>query len=833
MQSLPIDALIPEILEGVKDHAQVILTATPGAGKTTRLPPELLKLVKGKIAILEPRRMATVGAASRVSEEKNWKLGEEVGYQVRFESKVSAQTRLIYMTDALLLRRLVDDPELKGFDLIVIDEFHERNLNQDLILGVVKELQELGREIKLMIMSATLDVKRLQRFLPESYHVDVPGKVFPLEVRHSSQPMSLSTDRDFIERVSQATLQLATERSGDILVFLPGVGEINRLQESLDLKRIKREVFPLHGSLSLKDQKAVLKTHDQPRVILATNIAEASVTVPGVDTVIDTGLARVMKTNQNSGFSKLDLSRIAHFNADQRSGRAARQKQGLSLRLWTSHEEVTMEDEMAPECQRVDLSQSILLLAHLGVSEFINFAWFDFPPGILFKLALTSLKTIGALDSDHRLTELGKKLIAYPLPPRWGSLLALSDKLGDGALAARAAALLQDKDILQSRFETHSADDCDLTYRLQLLEDFEKGRKANGLNFRQAEAVLESAGQLERMVRSPKRSPHPEPLKRLLLLSQTDRLCRRRKLSGEFTSRAIMVGGRGVQLAKESQVIQSEFFIALNGIDLPGQADSTISMASGLSKQFVLDQLKDQITVFEDVYFDEQKGQFFTRRIRRYKDLDLDEPSLLPIKPEDLGARFTEALVSRWDWLIKQNEELTDWMARWKFFTGLSPEAQEELNSEVIKSALEQASFGKTKVSEVLSENLVRWLESNLPQTVVKRFYAEAPARFTAGSGHTHKIHYSETEAPFVEVRLQEMFGIASTPKLGAGKAPLIFKLLAPNYRPVQVTSDIASFWKNTYFEVRKELRSRYPKHSWPDDPLAAPPIAKGPRRRD
>jgi ATP-dependent helicase HrpB len=831
---LPIDPLIPEILALLLEKDQVILTATPGAGKTTRLPPELLKTVKGKIAVLEPRRMATVAAAGRVAEEQNWKLGEKVGYQVRFDSRIGKNTRLVFMTDALLLRRLVDDPELKEFDLVVIDEFHERNLNQDLLLGVLKELQELGSGIKLLIMSATLDVNRLQAYLPESAHIDVPGKVFPLEIRNSTQPLKMSTDRDFIDRVADMTASLARERSGDILVFLPGVGEIHRVQEALEQKNLPRDIFPLHGSLSLNEQGNILKIHDRPRVILATNIAEASVTVPGVDTVLDTGLAKIMEVNLQSGFSRLDLSRIAHFNARQRAGRAARQKPGLCVRLWTTHEEITMDEEMAPECQRVDLSQPLLLLSHLGINDFSNFSWFDAPPSALLKMALNSLKTIHAIDEEGRLTVEGKKLMNYPLPPRWGALLNLTETLGHRKLAAQTAALLQDKDIVHGRSESSSHQECDVTYRLGLLEDVEKGRHVGGVNMRQAQTVLESAEQLERLIPRTTVSPTTkssdnEPLRRLLLSSQSDHLCRRRKGS----DRAVMVGGRGVRLAKESQVRESEFFIAVNGVDFPGQPDTTVSIACGLSKQFVLEILKNEISLSEDVYFDETKGQFFARRIRRFKDLDLDEPALTPIRPEDLGERFVEALVSRWPWLVEQNEDLKHWMARWKYFCALDPAFEGQLSKDHISQALNFAAFGKTRVSDVVSEDLVRWLESTMDKNIIKQFHKEVPAKFTAPSGFSHAIHYTDAEGPFVEVRLQEIFGLTTTPRIGFGKTALTFKLLAPNYRPTQVTSDIASFWKNTYFEVRKELRMRYPKHSWPDDPLTAIPVAKGQRRRN
>jgi len=350
-----------------------------------------------------------------------------------------------------------------------------------------------------------------------------------------------------------------------------------------------------------------------------------------------------------------------------------------------------------------------------------------------------------------------------------------------------------------------------------------------GVNQRQAQMVLQTAEQLEGLVKTS--SPtikSADPLRALLLLTQADRLCRRRGNS----DRAIMAGGRGVRLAKESQVQKSEFFIALQGVDLPSQPDTIVSMACGLTKDFVLNTLKERIEVFEDIHFDNEKGQFYKRRVRRFKDLDLDEPSLTPIKPEELGERFVEALEKRWDWIVEQHEGLKSWMSRWRFLTSLKPDLKKDLTEDHIKQTLNMAAFGKTKVADVLEQDLVRWLESVMDPKVIQQLDKEAPEKFSAPTGFHFKIQYSENEDPFVEIRLQEMFGVTATPKLGFGQRPLTFKLLAPNYRPVQVTSDIASFWKNTYFEVKKELRSRYPKHSWPEDPLTAPPVAKGSRRR-
>jgi ATP-dependent helicase HrpB len=826
--ALPIDPQLSEIATTVKNSRNVILTATPGAGKTTRLPPELLSSVTGQILVLEPRRMAAVAAAHRVAEERGWRVGEEVGYQVRFDSRVGPSTRLRFVTDALALRMLVDDPELSGVDLVVIDEFHERNLNQDLLLGCLREMQELGRDVKIMIMSATLDTRKLTAFFGDAVLIDVPGKVFPLEIRHSEESLSLRTDRSFIERVTDTVVFADRETDGDILVFMPGQGEIHRSRDRLLERGVRREIDVLHGSLPLKEQQRVLRGGGGvKRVILSTNVAEASVTVDGVDCVIDTGLAKVMQTNFKTGFSSLELSRIALFNARQRAGRAARQKEGLCLRLWTPHEEVTQAEIPSPECARADLSGSLLLLAFLGVSDFNSFAWLDRPPGPLLSLAEKSLVSLGALDKSFRLTDLGRRLIQFPLPPRWGALLAKGEEMGAGDLAARMCAVLNERDILpDTKNPPTTRLECDLSLRLEMMDDYAAGR-ARGL--RGADQVEAIYNQLRGLLRKNSSGGAAKlagaTLRRLLLHSQLDRLCRRR---GQ-TERAVMMGGRGVLLAAESQVKKSEFFIALQGVDLPGKADTTISMACGIDKETILNVLRDQVRVEEDVWFDEEKEKFFARRGRFIGDLPIDEPSLSPANPDAIAEQLVNILVERWDWLGKKHEGLSGWMSRLDFWAQHDPEAK--LNDEQVRQFVEMAAFNKTSIKEVLESDLVGLLESLLDKNFVREFNAQIPSHFTAVTGFKHKIDYSEKHAAYVDVRLQELFGLNVHPKIAGGKIPITFRLLGPNYRPVQVTSDILSFWNNAYKEVRKELRARYPKHSWPDDPLTARAEAKGRRR--
>ncbi|MGE0527021.1 MAG: ATP-dependent helicase HrpB [Bdellovibrionales bacterium] len=836
---LPIDSLIPDIVAVVRSAANTVLTATPGAGKTTRLPPHLLRTVAGRVVVLEPRRMAAVSACHRVCEEQGWRVGSEAGYQVRFESRITSQTRLVFMTEALLLRQMVENPELKGVDLIVIDEFHERTLNQDLILGLVCELQELGREIKLLLMSATLDLSRLQTFLPNCAVLEVPGQSHPLEVRYLNQNLRLQCDSIFYERITDAVINAHRSTEGDILVFLPGVGEINRTRERLE-GELSRDLVVLHGSLPLSEQQKVLQPPRQSRVILATNVAEASVTVQGVDFVIDSGLAKVMETNPRTGFSQLQIARISQFNARQRAGRAAREKAGVCLRLWSAFEEASQPIEPVPECRREDLSQSLLLLAHFGVSDFSKFSWLEAPPAALIHLAQRFLTALGALDSSHRLTELGHSLLKFPLPPRWGALLALGERRGLGGLSARLAALLSERDILdlgqgQGQGQAHphamtsgpDGSECDLALRLEWLENLERGRRSAHIRQGAARAVLDVARQLERLVAKGETSARSGEIQRLLIHSQRDRICRRRGNS----DRALMVGGRGIRLGPQSQVRKSEFLVALQGVDLPGQADTGITLASGFSKEFLLAELRDEVITREDIYFDGDKDQLFERRQRVLDDLPIEEPVLTPVPPERAMGNLVDVVVERWARIVETHPALQRWMERWNFLCLHEPRHREYLGDAEIRQVAEMSAYGKSRLSDVLAQDLVAYMESVLLPEARKVLREEVPPHFTAPSGIPHAIHYDEGHSAYVEVRLQEMFGLSQTPKILFGRFPLTFRLLGPNFRPVQVTSDLQGFWERGYQEVRKELRARYPKHAWPEDPLTATPQAKGRRR--
>lgn len=859
--NLPIDDFIPAIKEKIKSSGNLVITAAPGAGKTTRLPPALMKVVAKKVIILEPRRMAAIAAAHRIAEEQGWQVGHEVGYQVRFANKTSAETRLIFMTEALLARQMIDDPELSEVDLVILDEFHERSLHVDLALGLLKELQELGREIKILVMSATLEAEKISSYLGNCEIISVPGKLFELEVRYQKNSQLLQTLPSFYEHLFQTLKEAQAQTDKDILIFLPGVGEIDRTKNTLqawsDSKNI--DVIPLHGSLNIEDQRRALQKTSRQRIILSTNIAESSVTLDGVNTVIDSGLAKNMKQDHRTGFSRLELGRISLSSAIQRAGRAARQFPGICYRLWNKMDELSFTKSEIAEIQRVELTESLLFLSAQGVTDFNSFSWFEKPPATALQNASQYLKISGAIDDHNKITSLGKKILHFPLPVRLAKLMLVGMEMGLMELASEMAALLQERDILRKESVSSFLGDnfeCDLAARLEVLHQFRQTKKApKEATFFSLQTVDQSARQIEdiakrlsqKLTETPnqklnssntnsnnKFSTRPNNLgrndilvveKKMLLLTYADRLCRRRGKS----ERALMVGGRGVKLQPESLVKTSEFFVALNGMEGSSDSDTVVSLACGFDKDFILNTFKDQIVKSSDVTFIEEKGQFFKREYRSLYGLPLDEPSLHPASAEEISEKLPMILTEKFDLVLKNNEKLHHWWERLQFL-----EKQESLNlnlEELKLEAFNQATMGESKLQVVMEKELVFFFENVFPSEIVQSLRQEIPERIEVPSGSKIKVLYPLDKNPYLEVRIQEVFGLLETPKVYHGKIPVTLHLLGPNFRPVQVTSSLESFWKNAYPEVRKELRIKYPKHQWPEDPADGIPEAKGRRR--
>ncbi len=814
---LPIDTHLPAITEKLRQGARTILTATPGAGKTTRLPQHLLQNLPGRIAVLQPRRLAAVAAASFVAQDLGSRVGEEVGYQVRGDSKIGTETRLIYMTDALFLRRFLSDPDLEAFDLIIIDEFHERNLNQDLVLGLIRELQDMGHPIKLMVMSATLELNALKSFLSPVEVIDIPGQVFPLAIDYQAEPMHFKTDYRFINRVTEA-IGAASVDEGNILVFLPGLSEIRRVEAKLDKIAKTHEILQLHGSLSPRDQQRVLAPGAPARVILSTNVAEASVTVGGVRTVIDAGLARVNRMNFQSGFTRLDLSRISLFNAKQRAGRAAREASGRCLRLWTRHEDTAMEEQQPPACKREDLTQSLLLLAALKVTDFANFSWLTQPPQTSLSKARENLIRVGALTKDNRLTDHGQKILQFPAEPRWGSLLASTDDKGAFHALCGVVALLDERDLLPGH-SVGKAMESDILPRLQVLHAKQDTRNTSA---KRLARVRQHFHQLSGGASSVPTTFSMEAFNKALLITQTDRLCHRRGDS----SRALMFNGRGVKLQEGTQVLDSSYFIALRGIDKVTDNETSIEWAHAVSLDEILKELGHQITHHEVVEYDAKRKKFFHKEFSRLGAIEIGAVKISPASAEQVAERLPQVILENWNIFVKQEPEVQYWWQRWMHYIVYNKDAELLMEGDRLFSALTQASYQKQTVDQVMNPKLTTYLEMTLPREILTDFQEKAPQHYKGPNQARYLIHYPKNERPFLEARIQELFGLTNHPEV-LGE-PVVMKLLSPAFRPVQITTDIQGFWKTSYLDVKKDLKGRYPKHSWPDDPLQARPARKG-----
>lgn len=814
--TLPIDEFLPQIITTIKDHKNVIVSATPGAGKTTRLPVELSCYMERQIWVLEPRRIAALSAAHRIAEENHWKVGEEVGYQIRFANMQSKKTKILFLTEALLLKKLKTNPDLQNVDAVILDEFHERSIHIDLALAALKELQELSRpDLKIIVMSATLNAQNLAKYLDAAPIIDVPGKIFSQQIIYDDQSQILRTGPDFIDRMKKLVVRAAKQNlQGDILCFLPGRGEISRLHSQLsDSFTLNYKIVPLHGQLSMAEQKEALLPASQRKIILATNIAESALTVDGVRIVVDCGLARQASQNLRTGFESLQLVKISKASATQRAGRSARQGPGVVYRAWTKHEESSQKDYDSPEISRVDLSEALLLLANLGINHFDQFSWFEKPSDLQLKTAENFLVNIGALERPIKLTLIGEKMGQLPLHPRLAKLLIFAEQKSCLDLACRMAALLTEGQLKGSQ-ETES--------------DLPINEKLSATAQQMAQQLANLMGQNNNILMEKKFVASDELVAELLFEAYPDRLCRRRKKN---QPEAKMVGGKGVQIHAQSSVKNSEYFLALEVAENSNtNQNAIVYSAVGLSNEFVENKLLNKCEPFSQIEWDAESEKFWTTKGRVWNDVYIGSVQKNISTSSEVQSQMVDLILDRWDYFSQKNEDLHHWMQRLQFFCQQYPQhAMISINE--MRIALEQACYGEYSLENVFKKDLIFFFESTIDSQMIKKFNQECPSHWIAPTGNRFRVQYTPEQGPAVQIRLQEVFGLKQSPFICS--QPMTFFLLAPNFRPVQVTRDLSSFWKNGYVEVRKEMRARYPKHSWPEDPITALPQSKGRPRSD
>ncbi|HOX43838.1 MAG TPA: ATP-dependent helicase HrpB [Myxococcota bacterium] len=856
---LPIDAALPALLKALRASGAAVLTAPPGAGKSTRVPLALLEaglLPAGQeLVLLQPRRLAARAVARRLAEELGEEVGETVGHQVRFERRLGPRTRVRVVTEGILQAQLIDDPLLARVGAVLLDEFHERSVHADLALGCLREVREARPELDLVVMSATLEAEPIQRFLGGCPWVDCPDRPHPLEVLHLPQPEG----RRLPEAVRAGLLALLGQPGdpgGDVLVFLPGAGEIRDCLQALGAAGLPGAptLVPLYGALSAAEQDRAVRPPPpgQPRrVILATNLAETSLTVPGVRAVVDTGWVKRLRAEPRLGLDRLERGRVSRASADQRAGRAARLGPGRAVRLWSQAEERGLPARETPELLRLDLAQPLLAVLAFRPGDPAGFPLLDPPPAAAREAALELLRALGALPATgFGLTPRGARLARLPLHPRLGVLLLLAEERGLVPQAALLAALLGEREVLLAPFgRSAPAPTCrsDVVWRAELVQELEaeglspRAAERLGLSLPAAREALRARDQLLGLMGpATRRAGGPEDeraLERLLLGAFPDRVCRRREPGAP---EARMVGGRGVRLSEESGVREPELFLALSA-DAGARGTHAVSLvrqASALEPGDLAALYPEALAEEVEARFDPAREAVVGVSSRRYRDLPLSEQEGAAVDEVRAGAALAAAATPRFAELFQPGPRDAQLLARLRLAARLLPEeGWPAVDEPELRALLGEACQGRRSFAELRRLSWAELLRGRLRPDRRRALEQALPERLRVPSGREAPIDYAPAlepgGAPRLRVKLQEVFGLADSPRVARGRLALTLELLGPHGRPVQVTADLRSFWAVGYPAVRKELRGRYPRHPWPEDPWSAEPTGRAkPRKR-
>jgi ATP-dependent helicase HrpB len=837
---LPIDEVLPRLVAVLRESTSAVLRAPTGAGKTTRVPPAILSAGLagvGQIVVLQPRRLAARATARRMALERGTRLGDEIGYQVRFERQAGPKTRILVATEGILLRQLQDDPFLQHASVVIFDEFHERNLGSELALGMIRQVLETVRpELRVVVMSATLAAEPISAYFGGCPIVESAGRLHPVEIAYAPPVGRQSTAESAAIGVAHAL----DRTTGDVLVFLPGLYEIRQTARQLAALARERDlaVLELYGDLPAEQQDAVLARCERRKVVLATNVAETSVTIEGITAVVDSGLARILKFDSRVGLDKLELTPISRASADQRAGRAGRTAPGVCLRLWSEASQRIRPEFETPEIKRLDLSGPLLALRAWIEPNVARFPWFELPAPAVLEQAESLLHRLGAIENGQ-ITALGRKMSRLPIAPRLARLLLAGQAFGEPNRAALVAALLSERDPFTrvrdvpyaARGAKHSSTS-DVHDRLTTLEEYEHGGAGRDIiNRAAAQFIFRARDQLLRLLpreESPKTPSvdSDEAVLRALLVAFPDRLARRREAGSR---RGVLVGGRGVKLAPESAVGDSELFLC---IDVDGAApEALVRQASAVQREWLPEEL---LTTDVEVSFDAAEERVSARRRVSWDGLVLEEsPAKLP-SDEEAAAVLAAAAAEQFERVFPADDrDVANFVARVRSLASWMPELSlPMLDDAQLKSHLPNLCFGRRSFKELRSAPWLQFIKGLFTHVQLQTIEREAPERITVPTGNRISLTYEAGRPPVLAVRIQELFGLVQTPRVAGGRVPVLLHLLAPNMRPQQVTDDLASFWNNTYQQVRKDLRGRYPKHAWPEDPWNAQPQSRPKRKK-
>ena len=808
----PVDDIIPELKAALSSRPSAILVAEPGAGKTTRVPLALLDepwLVRKKIVMLEPRRLAARAAASRMAQSLDEKLGETVGYTVRLERKVSDNTRIEVVTEGVLLRRLQQDPELSDVGLVIFDEFHERNLDGDLSLALCLDVQQgLRADLKFLIMSATLDSEMLAAFLDHAPVLKAEGRMYPVVTKY----LDKSTRQSLVADTVRAIHIGLRETKGSLLVFLPGEGEIRRVEQALtgDVSA-NTDVRPLYGAMTLADQDAAIKPAEAGRrkIVLATTIAETSLTIDGVEAVIDTGFKRSPRFDPASGMTALETVRVSQASAEQRQGRAGRVGPGVCYRLWPESEMRALSPHDDPEIRIADLTPLVLEVANWGIADREGLPWLEAPPAAAFAQAQDLLKQLGALDASNAITAHGRALAKLPLHPRLAHMVITGKASGAGALAAEVAAMISERDGLPREASA------DIETRLTHVRGSARERmKQVARQIKDAAQIKEDTSEISHGV--------------LLALAYPDRIAQKRGSLGRFR----MASGAGAVVAEHDPLAKAEW-IAIGLLD-GTQIDAKVHLAAVITKAEIETHFKGQISEASGVFWDGKANAVSAVRAVKLGALVLEQRALTTPEPDAVAAAMAEGVRAMGLSCLPWTDASKMFRARIMFLARVMvddgwPDISDQALLDNIHEWLEPYLAGISRRAHLQRLDMLAILRTMMPHEKLSKLEKLAPSRMEVPGGGHYLIDYEVDGDPVLRVRLQEMFGMKSAPQMADGRVRLKIELLSPGGKPVAITQSLETFWVNAYPDVRKDLRGRYPKHLWPEDPLTAQAVA--PRR--
>ncbi len=831
MPTFPIDSILPKLKEAVRNNPAVVLQAPPGAGKTTRVPLALLDILPSgkKIVMLEPRRIAATSASRWMAKSLNEEVGETIGYAIRFDRKVSPRTRIEVVTEGILTRRIQSDPALSDMHIVIFDEFHERSIHADLALALCIDVQKgLRPDLKLLVMSATLEASPVAELLGNAPIVTSEGKAYPVEERYSAK-----TDEPLPRRIASAVRTALREANGDILVFLPGAGEIRaasrEIEGSIDLVDGRLSLHPLYGDLPFEDQeRAILTSKDRRRIVLATNIAETSLTIEGVSVVIDCGLTRTLRHDPSLGMNRLVTIPVSAASAEQRKGRAGRLGPGACYRLYTKEEFRALVPFNKPEIAQSDLAELALELAVWGVKDPKALSWLDPPPAESWNAAIALLRGLEALDATDSTTATGREMAKLPLHPRLAKLMFKANELGCLELGANLAALLSERDIFRSN-ATEGPPEPDIADRVEILHRWRKTKETGGIADPHAlRSVDRASGRLVRMLRASaeRKRLDAQLVPRFLLSAFPDRVCKQREKGGQGY---VIMEGRGVRLPKTSHLLNNPYLVAAH-VDAGEKKEGSIRLAAPLTEELIRRELGSWIRKSRSILWDAAQSRVIASEDERLGELTLSLRAFNPSDEEALPVLFTA--IRSAPALLEFDKPARQLQARVKIvqtafpnetWPDLSDERLLRRPEEWLADRLSRARSGvdlrKIDVQKALKEMLTHKEQRLLDE--------RAPVAIQVPSGSRITLDYAAGNVPVLAVKLQELFGLGDTPTVCEGRVKVLLHLLSPAGRPVQVTQDLRNFWNTVYPEVKKALKGRYPRHPWPDDPWNAAPTRR------